>query len=296
MLASEAAAAGTTRDSYRSDLRDLMAFAVDLGASPLDLTAEQISGYLQHLSDRGLKRTTQARRRAALRRYYRFLAEEGARADDPTRLMEGRRIARDIPDVLRPHQVDQLFEAVEAIDSWIGLRMATLLTVLYATGLRVSELVAMPVGAFMPSEAVLRIRGKGDKERLIPLTTRAHDALAGWKPLRFGAMTKSAVMAPWMFPSDRARDGHLTRQRLGQQLKWLADEAGLPRESVHPHALRHAFATHLLDNGADLVAVQRLLGHASLSTTEIYTHVLQGRLTDTVTRLHPLAAREDGGR
>jgi integrase/recombinase XerD len=230
---------------------------------------------------------TAARRLSALRQFHRFLNGEGVRPDDPTAALDSPRQGRPLPKYLSEAEVDALLVASRARPGPDGVRLVALLELLYATGLRVSELVGLPLAAIARDRRLLSVRGKGNKERLVPLSEPAREALAAWLPLRQAALGPGS-MSRWLFPS-RSRQGHLTRHRFGQLLKELAIAAGLDPAKVSPHVLRHAFATHLLAHGADLRSVQRLLGHADISTTQIYTHVLEDRLRALVHEHHPLA-------
>jgi integrase/recombinase XerD len=291
MLAAERGAARNTLEAYRRDLED---FAVELkGAAIADATGEDIRGYLARLAGRDLSAATVARRLSAVRQLYRFLYAEGLRRDDPAAAIEGPKRGRPLPKVLSVKHVDQLLtKARDGIDDaerpisqrLRASRLTCLLELVYATGLRVSELVALPASAARRDERMLIVRGKGDKERLVPLNQAAKRAMRDYLALREEAGLTSSK---WLFPSF-GESGHLTRQHFARDLKALAAAAGLRPAQVSPHVLRHAFASHLLQNGADLRSVQTLLGHADISTTQIYTHVLEERLKSLVRDLHPL--------
>jgi integrase/recombinase XerD len=291
MLAAERGAARNTLEAYRRDLED---FAADLkGPAIADATGEDIRGYLARLAGRDLSAATVARRLSAVRQLYRFLYAEGLRRDDPAAAIEGPKRGRPLPKVLSVKHVDQLLtQAHDGIDDperpisqrLRASRLACLLELLYASGLRVSELVTLPASAARRDERMLIVRGKGDKERLVPLNEAAKHAMRDYLALREAAGLKSSK---WLFPSF-GESGHLTRQHFARDLKVLAAAAGLKPVQVSPHVLRHAFASHLLQNGADLRSVQTLLGHADISTTQIYTHVLEERLKSLVRDLHPL--------
>jgi integrase/recombinase XerD len=252
-----------------------------------------LRAYLEQLSRRGLKATTAARRLSAMRQLYRFLYAEGHRGDDPAAVLEGPKRERALPKILSVSEVDRLLRAAGQCDAAAPLatrlraaRLTCLLEILYATGLRVSELVALPIAAAARRDIrVIVVRGKGNKERLVPLNDAARRAIADYLAL---LASSGAAQSKWLFPSF-GDSGHLTRQHLARELKSLARAAGLRADQVSPHVLRHAFASHLLHNGADLRVVQTLLGHADISTTQIYTHVLQERLKSLVRDLHPLA-------
>jgi integrase/recombinase XerD len=230
---------------------------------------------------------------SALRQFYRFLFAEGLRADDPTAKIDSPRQGRALPKILSEDEVGRLLAGAHAAPGVEGLRLAALLELLYATGLRVSELVSLPAGAVARDPRVLIVRGKGGKERMIPLSAPAREALGRYRaalraPARRAGRPARGHESKWLFPS-RGRSGHLTRQRVAQRLKALAAEVGIDPAKVSPHVLRHAFASHLLDHGADLRSVQKMLGHADISTTQIYTHVLNARLKSLVHEHHPLS-------
>ncbi len=295
MLAAERGAAENTLAGYRRDLEDFSGF---LGRKTLaSAQSEDISAYLGDLNRRGFAETSQARRLSALKQFYKFLYAEGSREDDPTRTLSAPKKRASLPKVLSMEDVDRLIETARAETEkpqksaaarLRTQRMYTLIEVLYATGLRVSELVALPVTAALRDARLIEIRGKGGKERLVPLSRAAQAAMKDYVGLRAaeGAYEKS----PWLFPS-HGDSGHLTRQHVARDLKDLAVAAGLDAGKISPHVLRHAFASHLLQNGADLRVVQQLLGHADISTTQIYTHVLDERLRELVESAHPLAKK-----
>jgi integrase/recombinase XerD len=240
----------------------------------------------------GLAPRTVQRRLSTLRQFHRFLAAEGIRPDDPTQLIDGPKQGRPLPKILGEAEVERLIAAAHAKEGIAGLRLAAMLELIYATGLRVSELVGLPLAAARRAREVLVVRGKGGKERLVPLGEPAWEAVRHWIEQRPASMPEGQA-SPWLFPS---RGGHLTRQRFAQELKALAVEVGIDRRSLSPHVLRHAFASHLLAHGADLRSVQEMLGHADIATTQIYTHVLPDRLTRLVREHHPLAKQRPGGR
>ncbi|MCR9219168.1 MAG: site-specific tyrosine recombinase XerD [Alphaproteobacteria bacterium] len=291
MMTAERGAAANTRAAYRRDLADYCGFLSARGEGPERAPSDAISAYLSHLAAAGAKATTAARRLSAIRQFHRFLQAEGVRPDDPTAVVDAPKRGRPLPKILSEAEVDRLLEAARAGTSAATeadrLRLACLLELLYATGLRVSELVGLPLAAVRREEPFLMVRGKGGKERLVPLSEPARRALSAYRAAR-AAHLPGKSESPFLFPS-RSADGRLTRQRFGQMLKALAVEAGLDPDRVSPHVLRHAFASHLLANGADLRAVQKMLGHADISTTQIYTHVLNDRLKRLVAEKHPLA-------
>jgi len=278
MMAAEAGASANTLAAYRSDL--MLASAALAGA-----LAKADGAALNRLAAdwQPLARSSVARKSAALRRFYAFLAEEGLRADDPGGTLPRPGTARALPKSLARGDVDRLFEAIAArlarvpLDP-LDLRLAALVELLYGSGLRASELVAIPRNAVSPDRPFIILRGKGGRERLVPISDRARAAVALWR-------AKVPASSQWLFPGGRS---HLSRIRLYQLLKTLAVAAGLPPDRVSPHVLRHAFATHLLEGGADLRALQMMLGHADIATTEIYTHVDSSRLVALVNARHPL--------
>lgn len=296
MMVAERAASPNTRDAYRRDLVDVAHFLAQAGLSPLDrASSDDLRAYLAHLSADRIKEKsaakTVARRLSSLRQYYKFLVSEGHRAEDPASVLDTPRQGRSLPKILTEADVTALLAAAARLGAPEGRRLNALLEVLYATGLRVSELVGLPMSALGRDGRALTVRGKGGKERLVPLSAPARDAITAYLPDRPFFMTKGreAKQQAFLFPS-RATSGALTRQRFGQLLKDLAIMAGLDPAKVSPHVLRHCFATHLLDHGADLRSVQKMLGHADIGTTQIYTHVVSERLRQTVEQHHPLSA------
>jgi integrase/recombinase XerD len=297
MLAAERGAARNTLDAYRRDLTDLCAALTAQALEPDTITPAHLRRYVQNLADAGLAPASRARKISAVRQFFRFLAAEEIIADDPAHGLTGPKAGRRLPGTLSVAEVDKLLTAAQAAiegtsgrDRLRALRFHALLEILYASGLRVTELVTLPRTVLAGDGRVLTIRGKGGRERIVPLTAPAMAALAAY--LAFAGSNDDAAREPgrrrWLFPSNSA-EGHLTRQRVGQDLKALAERVGLDPERVSPHVLRHAFASHLLDRGADLRSVQQLLGHADIATTEIYTHVLEERLKQLVFEKHPLA-------
>jgi integrase/recombinase XerD len=295
MLAAERGAARNTLEAYRRDLEGFQGFLRRNGQALAEAEPEQITDYLREASEAGLAPASRARLLSALRQLYRFLTNEGVVADDPTQGIAGPKQSRALPKTLSVAEVERLLETaarrretLSGRDRVRALRLHALLEVLYATGLRVTELVSLPRGVLQGDPRVMTVTGKGGRQRLVPLNAEARAALDRY--LNVGADDGVAPMlkTKWLFPS-KSVEGHLTRQRLAQELKELALEAHLDPERVSPHVLRHAFASHLLDRGADLRAVQQLLGHADISTTQIYTHVLEERLKKLVHDHHPLA-------
>ena len=290
MLRAERNAAGNTVDAYRRDLADFAAFLTRRGGALETADAPAIRAYLARLDRAGMAPRTAARRLSAIRQFFRFLIGDGIRQDDPVAVIDGPRQGRPLPKLLSEAEVGRLLAAARAVEGLDGRRLVALLELLYAAGLRVSELVALPVAAVMRDQRVLVVRGKGGKERMIPLHDAARGAITAWLAARSQELAKRGRCgaSPWLFPSHGA-SGHLTRHRFGQLLKDLAAPAGLDRRKVSPHVLRHAFASHLLDHGADLRSVQKMLGHADIATTQIYTHVAGERLKALVRDHHPLA-------
>jgi integrase/recombinase XerD len=288
MLSAERGAAANTIEAYRRDLGD---FAES--ASIATATSDDIRAYIASIAARGFAASSQARRLSAIRQLYRFLYAEGHRADDPAAALAGPKRSRPLPKVVTVDAVDRLLTTARdqaaaqgtASERLRHARLFALLEVLYAAGLRVSELVALPLSAARRDVRMLVVRGKGGKERLVPLNTAAKDAMQAYLALREEAGLEKSR---WLFPSF-GESGHLTRQHFARDLKALAAAAGLRADKMSPHVLRHAFASHLLQNGADLRSVQTLLGHADISTTQIYTHVLEDRLKSLVRDLHPLS-------
>ncbi|MBX6424468.1 MAG: site-specific tyrosine recombinase XerD [Variibacter sp.] len=294
MQSAERGASANTLAAYRRDLADLSAALSAAGRTIETATTADLREYLAALAARGLAASSQARRLSALRQFYRFLYAERHRKDDPAAALAGPKRGRPLPKVLSVDEVDRLLAAARdgiadaerpLAERLRRARLNALLELVYATGLRVSELVALPATAARRDARVLMVRGKGGRERLVPLNAAAKAAVADYLALCAEAGLASSR---WLFPSF-GESGHLTRQHFARELKALAARAGLPPDKVSPHVLRHAFASHLLQNGADLRSVQMLLGHADISTTQVYTHVLEERLKSLVRDLHPLA-------
>lgn len=300
MLAAEQGAGDNTLDAYRSDLTDCSEFLGRSGRSFAAAETQALRDYLADLDARGFKSSSVARRLSAMRHLFRFLLHERIRGDDPAAILSGPKRGRGLPKVLSISDVDRLLVRAKALTEATdvtaaqrirAVRLYCLLEVLYATGLRVSELVALPRSAARLDARMIVVRGKGDKERLVPLNQASRQAMTDYLAAS-EALTPDrkhkAAGSKWLFPSF-GESGHLTRQHFARDLKELAAAAGLAPRLVSPHVLRHAFASHLLHNGADLRIVQTLLGHTDISTTQIYTHVVEERLKSLVRDLHPLA-------
>jgi integrase/recombinase XerD len=293
MLAAERGAQSNTLAAYGRDLADFSTHLAGSRRTIAGATTQDLRAYLSELARRGLGAATVARRLSAIRQLFRFLYAEGQRGDDPAAVLEGPKRARPLPKTLTLAEVDRLLRTAAAGDPAAPLRerlraarLSCLLETLYATGLRVSELVSLPMSAARRDARVIVVRGKGNKERMVPLNNAAKNAMTAYLALLLEESGREAG-SKWLFPSF-GESGHITRQHLARELKALAATAGLRAEQVSPHVLRHAFASHLLHNGADLRVVQTLLGHADISTTQIYTHVLEERLKSLVRDLHPL--------
>ncbi len=307
MLAAERGAAKNTLDAYARDLGDYLLGLARRQRDPFSATTQDIREHLADLAQAGLKPTSSARKLSAIRQFHRFLSTEERRADDPAVLLEGPRQGRRLPKILSIAEVDAILRvcreglddpARPAEDRLRARRAACLVEVLYASGLRVSELVALPLAAAKQAEKTpgqgggfLTIRGKGGRERLAPLTGPAREAIGAFRR-QLLELHPEAAKQKWLFPSI-GESGHLTRQVFARELKFLAAAAGISPQKVSPHVLRHAFASHLLQNGADLRIVQDLLGHSDISTTQIYTHVLDERAKAMVRDLHPLGDKDE---
>ena len=302
MLAAEQGAGANTLDAYRRDLTDFSDFLGPTGQGFADAETQTLRDYLADLDTRGFKSSSVARRLSAMRHLFRFLLNERIRSDDPAAILSGPKRGRGLPRVLSIADVDRMLtrtrELTQATDATPSqrlraMRLHCLLEVLYATGLRVSELVALPLSAARRDARMIVVRGKGNKERLVPLNEASRQAMADYLAAMAAMMPERGKNAPgskWLFPSF-GESGHLTRQHFARDLKELAAASGLAPRLVSPHVLRHAFASHLLHNGADLRIVQTLLGHTDISTTQIYTHVVEERLKSLVRDLHPLAEK-----
>jgi len=292
MMAVERSAARNTLTAYAKDLADASGFLAGRGRDLADAAAEDIEAYFQALGTRGLAPATAARRRASVRQFYRFVLGEGWRKDDPVRGVDAPKTGRALPKVLSRDEIVALIAAAGARDGASGLRLGCMIELLYASGLRISELLSLTLASLARDPAYLMVKGKGGKERLAPLNDAARAAVKAYLPVRPQFFAKGVKDSSWLFPS-RAAGGRLTARRMAQLLDEAAAGAGIDPARVSPHVLRHAFATHLLEGGADLRAVQTLLGHADIATTQIYTHVAEDRLQAVVRTKHPLARRGD---
>ncbi len=291
MLAAEKGTARSTLSAYETDLKDFFRFFK--GNDPQSVDSKVIRDYL--VTQKHLAASSLSRRLSSLRQFYKFLMSEGEIAENPMALVEAPRYRRKLPFVLSEGDVDRLLEGAKNAEGPEGIRISALLEILYASGFRVSELVSLPLTTAMETlkseKPCLIIRGKGNKDRWVPLTPSALNALQKYLNIRSVFLPKG-MDSPWLF-SSTSREGHLTRQRFGQLLKDLARKVGLDPSLLSPHSVRHAFATHLLHHGADLIVIQKLLGHSDISTTQIYTHVLQDDLTEMVNTYHPLARKAE---
>lgn len=300
MLAAEQGAGVNTLDAYRGDLEDLSGFLAQRKSTLRDADTQMLRDYLADLDIRGFKSTSVARKLSSTRHLFRFLLSERVRTDDPAAILTGPKRGRALPKVLSIADVDRLLTQAKAsaqmpeqspLQTLRALRLSCLLEILYATGLRVSELVALPLSAARRDARMIVVRGKGNKERLVPLNETSKQAMTDYLAAleeTQRAQKKSSAASKWLFPSS-GESGHLTRQHFARDLKELAAAAGIAPRLISPHVLRHAFASHLLHNGADLRIVQTLLGHTDISTTQIYTHIVEERLKSLVRDLHPLA-------
>ncbi|MGZ9099205.1 MAG: site-specific tyrosine recombinase XerD [Brevundimonas sp.] len=288
MMAVERDASPHTLSAYGRDLADAEA---GIAGGLMRADEARVEAWYADLGRRGLSPATQARRRSAVRQFYRFALGEGWRADDPSRRLDAPKQGRSLPRTLSGDEIARLLATAAAHDGAAGLRLVALVELAYASGLRVSELLGLKVEAVRRDPAFLIVRGKGGKERLAPLNASAREAVKTWLIARDAARPDKAPESPWLFPSASAK-GHLTPRRFAQLLDQAAADAGIDPARVSPHVLRHAFATHLLEGGADLRVVQTLLGHVDIATTQIYTHVATDRLAQVVRDKHPLAKDE----
>jgi integrase/recombinase XerD len=287
MMAAERGASPRTLEAYSRDLTDVEVFLAKRGQDVMAAVSEDLRAYLDKLQRAAMAPRTAARRLSCLRQFYKFLYAEGVRKDDPTAVLDNPQLGRPLPKFLTEPEIDDLLGAARKLEGSKGLRMTAMLELLYATGLRVSELVSLPLAAVRDKPAII-VRGKGNKERLIPVGQAARDALKKYIGVREKFLSTKQKSSSWLFPA-AAKSGHLTRASFANMLKDIAARAGISPSQVSPHVLRHSFATHLLSHGADLRSLQQMLGHSDISTTQIYTHVLDERLQSLVKDNHPLA-------
>lgn len=299
MMSAERGAALNTLASYEHDLIDLSGFLAGRKTTLIDANTSDLGSYLSQMAADGYASTSQARRLSTIRQIYQFLFTEGLRSDNPTGTLDSPKKALSLPKIMSVAQVTKLLDLSQAAAKQLGpqqfsaIRMHLLIELLYATGMRVSELVSLPSKTMVQEGRFLLIRGKGNKDRMVLLSRSAIEALSNYRSARtqYYRDKEQEDDSPWLFPSN-GKEGHLSRQVFARDLKDLAVQAGILSDSISPHVLRHAFASHLLQNGADLRAVQELLGHSDISTTQIYTHVLEERLQELVQTHHPLAKQE----
>lgn len=287
MMAAERGASRQTLSAYRTDLAALSVWFGSRHKTLCDVQAHDLRGYFAALEKQDLSARTAARRLSSAKQLFQFLYREGRRADDPTAALDHPRLPQSLPKYLTETEVDALLSAARKSKGADGARITALLELLYATGLRVSELVGLPLAAAR-NPSVIIVRGKGSKERMVPVGDAAQAALKNYLSMRDVFLSNKKKMSPWLFPS-RGREGRLTRDGFAKKLKEVAIAAGIMPSRISPHVLRHSFATHLLAHGADLRTLQQLLGHSDISTTQIYTHVLDERLKKLVQQHHPLA-------
>ena len=290
-MAAERGASNNTCQAYQRDIADFSEWMSQRGRSVEAATSDDIRGFLSALADRQLAASSSARKLSTLRQFFGFLQGDGHRSDNPTAIVDSPRQGRSLPQVLSEADVDRLLAATRTVKGPAGIRLTAMMELLYATGLRVSELVALPLNAVTGNRQFLLVTGKGNKERLVPITGEARAAVDAYLEIWL-MFVPDGKQSKFLFPS-RGKEGHITRRRFAQMLSDLAPGAGLHHHQVSPHILRHAFASHLLANGADLRLVQQMLGHADISTTQIYTHVLDARLKNLVNDMHPLSKKKN---
>ena len=290
-MAAERGASNNTCQAYQRDIADFSEWMSQRGRSVEAATSDDIRGFLSALADRQLAASSSARKLSTLRQFFGFLQGDGHRSDNPTAIVDSPRQGRSLPKVLSEADVDRLLAATRTVKGPAGIRLTAMMELLYATGLRVSELVALPLNAVTGNRQFLLVTGKGNKERLVPITGEARAAVDAYLEIWL-MFVPDGKQSKFLFPS-RGKEGHITRRRFAQMLSDLAPGAGLHHHQVSPHILRHAFASHLLANGADLRLVQQMLGHTDISTTQIYTHVLDARLKNLVNDMHPLSKKKN---
>ena len=299
MMRAERGASSNTISAYAADLREISAFLAEDGTMLLSCSRQHLEAFFADRAENGLAANSAARKLSCLKRLMQFLVAEGLRAEDPARLIDGVKARRSLPATLSIAEVDLLLNAAHVAPAGASpaalrraLRLACLLELLYGTGLRVSELVGLPRSALRGDRMMLTVKGKGGRERILPLNQKARDILDKWVEATRPSAGSATAEPKWLFPS-WGEEGHLTRQKFARDLKALGARIGIDEERLSPHVLRHAFATHLLDRGVDLRVLQTLLGHSDISTTQIYTHVMEERLRQTVFDFHPLSERAE---
>ena len=290
MLIAERGASSNTCTSYLNDITNFDKFLSGAETTLEDATTDDIRRYLRHRSEVGANNPTISRNLSVLRQFFKFLQSENVRLDNPALNVDGPKVSRTLPKVISEDDVEALLKAAHKLQTAEGIRLTCLLEIAYASGLRVTELVSLPTDALNLTSETLLISGKGGKERLVPLTSSAMNAIAAYERVRIDFL-KGNNTSKFLFPS-RSKQGYLTRRRLGQLLKELAIQAGLDPTIISPHILRHAFASHLLNRGADLRSLQKMLGHSDISTTQIYTHVQRERLHAVISSYHPMAKKD----
>ena len=290
MLIAERGASSNTCTSYLNDITNFDKFLSGAETTLEDATTDDIRRYLRHRSEVGANNPTISRNLSVLRQFFKFLQSENVRLDNPALNIDGPKVSRTLPKVISEDDVEALLKAAHKLQTAEGIRLTCLLEIAYASGLRVTELVSLPTDALNLTSETLLISGKGGKERLVPLTSSAMNAIAAYERVRIDFL-KGNNTSKFLFPS-RSKQGYLTRRRLGQLLKELAIQAGLDPTIISPHILRHAFASHLLNRGADLRSLQKMLGHSDISTTQIYTHVQKERLHAVISSYHPMAKKD----
>ena len=290
MLIAERGASQNTCISYLNDLTNFDKFLSGAEASLEAATTDDIRRYLQHRSEARANNPTISRNLSVLRQFFKFLQSENVRLDNPALNVDGPKVSRPLPKVISEDDVEALLKAAHKSQTAEGIRLTCLLEIAYASGLRVTELVSLPTDSLSYTSETLLILGKGGKERLVPLTSSAMNAIVAYERVRSNFLKRNKT-SNFLFPS-RSKQGHLTRRRLGQLLKELAMQAGLDPTVISPHVLRHAFASHLLNRGADLRSLQKMLGHSDISTTQIYTHVQKERLHAVVSSFHPMSKKD----
>ena len=290
MLIAERGASSNTCTSYLNDIANFHKFLSGAETTLEDATTDDVRRYLRHRSEVGANNPTISRNLSVLRQFFKFLQSENVRLDNPALNVDGPKVSRTLPKVISEDDVEALLKAAHKLQTAEGIRLTCLLEIAYASGLRVTELVSLPTDALNLTSETLLISGKGGKERLVPLTFSAMNAIVAYERVRIDFL-KGNNTSKFLFPS-RSKQGYLTRRRLGQLLKELAIQAGLDPTIISPHILRHAFASHLLNRGADLRSLQKMLGHSDISTTQIYTHVQKERLHAVISSYHPMAKKD----